>query len=326
MKGWVYAPFHVDTMLQAAVEPAKARTHAGGGRDRSGSRSCCMRIPRSARSTPSPTACSCRSFRAPLALRFLLRPGRDRGAATATINKRWSPLGSAPRCCCSRWPGCWPRPKRARSASRGHGLLYRRSEQRFRSMRYLGIGKALLDARGNIVEVNLVHHDRRSRSGTWSATVGGLADTVDSEPLRTAQMNPVLDEQDRVVHHAAPCAAATATCATCNSPSRRCRTIPATTSCAWCRSTTSANGLRAESGGAGAERDLKRGSARHARASARPTASWNPSPTASRTTCARRCGRSGLQPHPRRTPCRMGWTRPGATTSNARRHRAGWAS
>ncbi|QDA56008.1 PAS domain S-box protein [Thermomonas aquatica] len=202
MKGWVYAPFHVDTMLQAAVEPAK-------GNER-------MRVvdvtdPAQVVLYADPAIGEVNTFTHSLQLSFYGRrwrfdffsgPERTAAPQLATINKLLvAGIGASLLLFALAWMLASTE-ARAQRIARDMTASYRRSEQRFRnSMRYSGIGKALLDARGNIVEVNpsfttIVGREAQDLVGQ---PLADLLDTVDSEPLRTAQMNPVLDEQGGVV-------------------------------------------------------------------------------------------------------------------------------
>ena len=79
---------------------------------------------------------------------------------------------------------------------------YKRSEQRFRnSMKYSPIGKALLDANGDIVEVNpsFATIVGRGAAELTGRPLSGLLEDVDSNPLQTAQSDVVLDDEGGVV-------------------------------------------------------------------------------------------------------------------------------
>ena len=118
IRGWVFAPFRMDDMLRTALSPGRGKmqlrvvdvTNAGhdvlyqdAGIDapHTFTHSLAMDV-----------------LRAALALRFLLRAGRDRRAAAGGARQAAVGRASRFRCCCSRWRGCSPRPRRARDAWR----------------------------------------------------------------------------------------------------------------------------------------------------------------------------------------------------------------
>ncbi len=79
---------------------------------------------------------------------------------------------------------------------------YRRSEQRFRNaMQYSGIGKALLDTGGRIVESNPAFAAIVARSADELVGIpfNALLDDSDADPLRTAQMDGRLDASGDMV-------------------------------------------------------------------------------------------------------------------------------
>ena len=202
MKGWVYAPFRVGTMLQAAIAPAR-------GNER-------MRVvdvtdPAQVVLFADPGIGAVNTFTHSLQLSFYGRrwrfdffsgPASSAAPQLDAIDKLLvAGIGASLLLFALTWMLASTE-ARAQRIAQDMTASYRRSEQRFRnSMRYSGIGKALLDARGNIVEANpsfatIVGRDARELAGQ---PLSGLLDMADSEPLRTAQMNPVLDEKGGVV-------------------------------------------------------------------------------------------------------------------------------
>ena len=202
MKGWVYTPFRVGDMLQNAIAPAK-------GSER-------MRVvdvtdPAQVVLYADPGIDAVNTFTHSLQLSFYGRrwrfdffSGPEHAAAPqlVAINRLLlAGIGGSLLLFALAWMLASTEARAQRIAEDLAGS-YRRSEQRFRiSMRYSGIGKALLDARGSIVEVNpsFAGIVGRSAHDLVGQSLAGLLDNVDSEPLRTAQMNPVLDEQGGVV-------------------------------------------------------------------------------------------------------------------------------
>ncbi|QIL20675.1 CHASE domain-containing protein [Thermomonas sp. HDW16] len=202
MKGWVYAPIHVDDMLRVAVAPAKSSER--------------MRVvdvtdPAQVVLYEDPDIGKVNTFTHSLPLSFYGRrwrfdffSGPEQAAAPqlATVNK----LLVAGICASLLlFALAWmlaSTEARAQRIALDMTESFRRSEQRFRnSMRYSGIGKALLDERGNVVESNpsfatIVGRDADELIGQPFAD---LLDNTNETPLRTAQMNAVLDEQDGVV-------------------------------------------------------------------------------------------------------------------------------
>ncbi|RZA20952.1 MAG: PAS domain S-box protein, partial [Lysobacteraceae bacterium] len=202
LKGWVYAPFHADVMLQAAITPAK-------GSER-------MRVvdvtdPEQRVVFADPDIGAVNAFTHSLQLSFYGRRWRfdffsgpaHAAAPQLVANNKLLLAGIAGSLLL--FALSWMLASTEARAQRIAGDMtasYRRSEQRFRnSMRYSPIGKALLDAAGNIVEINpsfaaIVGLGAPELAGR---SLSGLLDHADSEPLRTAQMNPALDERGGVV-------------------------------------------------------------------------------------------------------------------------------
>ena len=202
MKGWVYAPFRVGTMLHAAIAPAKGSEH--------------MRVvdvtdPVQVVLHADPDIGAVNTFTHSLQLSFYGRnwrfdffSGPERAAAPqlAVLNKLLAAgIGASLLLFALAWMLASTE-ARAQRIAQDMTASYRRSEQRFRnSMRYSGIGKALLDERGHIVEINpsfatIVGRDAGELIGQ---PLAGLLDNVENAPLRTAEMNPVLDEKGGVV-------------------------------------------------------------------------------------------------------------------------------
>jgi len=78
---------------------------------------------------------------------------------------------------------------------------YRRSEQRFRhAMQYSAIGQVLLDAQGRIVVANPAFAEMAGRApdALLGQSLGKLFDGADGEPLRTAEMDIVVDDSNSV--------------------------------------------------------------------------------------------------------------------------------
>ena len=202
MKGWVYAPFRVAPMLQTAVAPAK-------GNER-------MRVVDVTDQAQvvlyaDPGIGAANTFTHSLQLAFYGRrwrfdffSGPEHVAAPqlVAINRLLlAGIAGSLLLFALAWMLASTE-ARAQRIAENMTASYRRSEQRFRnSMRYSAIGKALLDARGNIVEINPSFATIVGRSAGELAgqSLSGLLDNIGSEPLRTAQMNPVLDEQGGVV-------------------------------------------------------------------------------------------------------------------------------
>lgn len=90
---------------------------------------------------------------------------------------------------------------RARSIAASMTDSYRRSEERFRNaMQYSAIGKALLDSSGTIVESNPAFAGIVGRPvhALVGVPMGGLLDDNDIDPLRTAQMETLFDDDGKV--------------------------------------------------------------------------------------------------------------------------------
>ena len=202
MKGWVYAPFHFDTMLRVAIAPAKSSER--------------MRVvdvtdPVQVVLHADPDIGTVNTFTHSLQQSFFGRrwrfdffSGPEQAAAPqlAVLNKL---LAAGIAGSLLLFALVWmlaSTEARAQRIATNMTESFRRSEQRFRnSMRYSGIGKALLDEHGNIVEINpsfatIVGRDAQALSGQ---PLDGLLDDADNTPLRAAEMTPVRDERDGVV-------------------------------------------------------------------------------------------------------------------------------
>jgi PAS domain S-box-containing protein len=202
MRGWVYAPFRMDKMVPMAIAPAQ-----GSERMRVVDVSDHAQVVLYA--DPDIDDGSAFTHSLVLALygrrwRFDVFSGPESVAAPqlATIDKLLAAgIGASLLLFALAWMLASTEARAQRIASE-MTASYRRSEQRFRnSMRYSGIGKALLDERGHIVESNpsfatIVGRDVAELVGQ---SLADLLDAADSGPLRTAQMNPVLDERGGVV-------------------------------------------------------------------------------------------------------------------------------
>ena len=202
MRGWVYAPFHVDKMLQVAIAPANSSAR--------------MRVvdvtdPAQVVLYADPDIGNTNTFTHSLQLSFFGRrwrfdffSGPEQAAAPqlAALN-----MLLAVGICASLllFALAWmlaSTEARAQRIATEMTASYRRSEQRFRnSMRYSAIGNALLDERGNIVETNpsfatIVGRNTKELTGQPLAI---LLDDADSAVSHSAQVASILDEQDRVV-------------------------------------------------------------------------------------------------------------------------------
>jgi PAS domain S-box-containing protein len=202
MKGWVYAPFRVEAMLQTAIAPAR-------GNER-------MRVvdvtdPAQVVLYADPDIGNVNTFTHSLPLsmygrswRFDFFSGPESAAAPqlVALNKLLvAGIGASLLLFALAWMLASTE-ARAQRIAYEMTASYRRSEQRFRnSMRYSPIGKALLDERGNIVEINpsfatIVGREAGELAGH---PLADLLDSADNGPLRTSQMNLVLDERGGVV-------------------------------------------------------------------------------------------------------------------------------
>lgn len=202
MKGWVYAPFRVEAMLQSAIAPAK-------GNER-------MRVvditdPAQVVLYADSDIGEVNRFTHSLQLSFYGRrwrfdffsgPESTAAPQLAALNKLLAAgIGASLLLFALAWMLASTE-ARAQGIAREMTASLRRSEQRFRNtMRYSGIGKALLDERGGIVETNPSFATIVGRDAVELAGVP-LADLLDgdgNEPFSTTQMNPVLDERGGVV-------------------------------------------------------------------------------------------------------------------------------
>ena len=155
MKGWVYVPFRIESMVRASIEPAR-------GSER-------LRIvdvtePRQVvlYEDPGIDAASSFTHSLPMAVygrrwRFDVFSGPAEAAAPGLASLNWL-LAAGVLAALSLFGLMWmlaSTQSRAQRLAEAMTLSYRRSEQRFRNaMQYSAIGKALLDTRGEIVEAN----------------------------------------------------------------------------------------------------------------------------------------------------------------------------
>ncbi len=201
MVGWVYSPFHVEQMLERAVAPAK-------GSER-------MRVvditdPAQVVLYADPGIGKLNAFTHSLSLtmhgrrwRFDFFSGPNNVAAPqlASLNSMLVAGGLVSLLLFGLMWTLVSTEARAQRLAADMTASYRRSEQRFRSaMQYSAIGKALLDTAGNIVDTNPAFNAILGR--TQSDLLGNLLVSLldpTGEPLRTAQMDAVLDEGNEVV-------------------------------------------------------------------------------------------------------------------------------
>jgi PAS domain S-box-containing protein len=202
MKGWVYAPFRVDTMVQTAIAPAK-------GTER-------MRVVDVTDAAQvvlyaDPDIDAVNTFTHSLQLSFYGRrwrfdffSGPEHAAAPqiAAINKLLAAgIGASLLLFALAWMLASTE-ARARRIAGDMTASYRRSEQRFRNaMHYSAIGKALLDSQGRIVESNpsfavIVGRSPRELIGL---PLSSLLDGSQDDPMRTSQMSMRLDGAGEVI-------------------------------------------------------------------------------------------------------------------------------
>lgn len=191
MKGWVYAPFRVQAMLESAVAPAK-------GSER-------MRVvdvtdPAQVLLYADPGIGAINTFSHSLQLslygrdwRFDFFSGPEGAAAPqlAALNKLLvAGVGASLLLFALAWMLASTEARAQRIAS-DMTASYRRSEQRFRNaMQYSAIGKALLDSRGRIVESNPAFAGivGRAASELVGIPLSRLLDASGDDPIRTSQM------------------------------------------------------------------------------------------------------------------------------------------
>jgi len=202
MKGWVYAPFRVGTMLRTAIEPAR-------GTER-------MRVvdvtdPAQVVLYSDPDIGTVNTFTHSLQLSFYGRrwrfdffSGPEHAAAPqiAAINKLLAAgIGASLLLFALAWILASTE-ARARRIAGDMTASFRRSEQRFRNaMQYSAIGKALLDTQGRIVESNpsfavIVGRSPRELIGL---PLSSLLDGSHDDPMRTSQMAMRLDGTGEII-------------------------------------------------------------------------------------------------------------------------------
>lgn len=202
MKGWVYAPFRVEAMLESSVAPAK-------GTER-------MRVvdvtdPAQAVLYTDPDIGTINTFTHSLQLsvygrdwRFDFFSGPESAAAPQLValnNLLIAGIGASLLLFALAWMLASTEARAQRIAS-DMTASYRRSEQRFRNaMRYSAIGKALLDSQGRIVESNpsFAGIVGRAASELVDVPLSRLLDDNGDDPMRTSQMAPGLDGSGEVV-------------------------------------------------------------------------------------------------------------------------------
>jgi PAS domain S-box-containing protein len=201
MVGWVYSPFHVAQMLDRAVAPARTSE--------------LMRVvdvtdPAQVVLHADPGIGKVNTFTHSLTLtiygrrwRFDFFSGPQKVAAPqlASLNNMLVAGGFVSLLLFGLIWTLASTQGRAERIAREMTGSYRRSEQRFRSaMQYSAIGKALLDTAGNIVDTNPALNAilGRSQQEILGKPLVSLLDASD-EPLRTAQVDAVLDEGEGVV-------------------------------------------------------------------------------------------------------------------------------
>jgi PAS domain S-box-containing protein len=318
MRGWVYAPFRIGAMLRAALPPAQTRTRLRVVDTTDGGH-VVMHQDAGIETTRH-------AFTHSLTMQFYGRrwrfdffsgPTASAAPQLAALDKLlFAGLAASLLLFAMTWMLASTE-ARARRIAADMTQSYRRSEQRFRNaMQYSAIGKALLDSNGAIVESNPAFGRifGRSDSTLRGHSLNEFLDEGATQPLVTSQMQ-AFDESGGVIRLTRTLRRGDGevrhvqlTCA------RGCRTTPGSDVSApgagRGRQRTRARGApavqRAQPDAGGARRCSARAS------SARPTASWSRSPTACRTTCARRCARmEGFGRVLGGAPCGMGCDRRG---------------
>ena len=201
MVGWVYSPFHVAQMLETAIAPAKTIEH--------------MRVvdvtdPKQIVLYADPAIGTLNTFTHSLTLTtygrrwrfdFFSGPQNDAAPQLASLNNMLVAGGLVSLLLFGlMWTLASIQSRAERIASEMTDS-FRRSETRFRSaMQYSAIGKALLDTAGNIAETNPAFESilGRSQAQMLGSSLASLMNP-DEDPMRTAQMDAVLDEEGHVI-------------------------------------------------------------------------------------------------------------------------------
>jgi PAS domain S-box-containing protein len=202
LKGWVYAPFRVETMLQSAIAPAR-----GSAR---------MRVvdvtdPAQVVLYADGDIGTVNTFTHSLQLsvygrswRFDFFSGPEAAAAPqlVALNKLLvAGIGASLLLFALAWMLASTE-ARAQRLARDMTNSYRRSEQRFRNaMQYSAIGKALLDSQGRIVESNPAFAGivGRAAGDLVDVPLSRLLDDREDDPMHTSQLASGLDGSGDVV-------------------------------------------------------------------------------------------------------------------------------
>lgn len=199
--GWVYSPFYIEPMLKNAIAPAK-------GNER-------MRVvdatdPAQVVLYADPDIGSINTFTQSLTLNmygrrwrfdFFSGPQTIAAPELAALNKMLVAGGLISLLLFGLIWTLASIQSRAEHMALEMTDSFRRSEQRFRSaMQYSAIGKALLDAAGNIVDANpaLELILGRNQATLLGRPFAALMD-ASNDPRKTAQMDGVFDEEGQVV-------------------------------------------------------------------------------------------------------------------------------
>ncbi len=199
--GWVYSPFYIAQMLKSAIAPAKQSER--------------MRVvdstdPAQVVLFADPDIGPRNTFTHSLALNmygrrwrldFFSGPQNVAAPQLASLNKM---LAAGGLVALLLFGLIWTLASiqgRAERLAREMTESFRRSEQRFRNaMQYSAIGKALVDTAGNIVEANPALEEILGRSqSVMQGRPFAMLINPDEDPMRTAQMDAVLDEEGQVV-------------------------------------------------------------------------------------------------------------------------------
>ena len=202
MKGWVYAPFRAEPMLQTAMAPAKGSEHV---------RVVDVTDPEQVVLYEDRGIAAANAFTHSLHLSFYGRrwrfdffsgPEQTAAPQLASLNKL---LAAGIAASLLVFALAWmlaSTEARAQRIARDMTASYRRSEQRFRNaMQYSAIGKALLDSRGRIVESNPAFAGivGRPSAELVGVSLSSLLDDSHGDPVRTSQMEIQLDVAGEVV-------------------------------------------------------------------------------------------------------------------------------
>ncbi|HWS77992.1 MAG TPA: CHASE domain-containing protein, partial [Thermomonas sp.] len=202
MKGWVYVPFRIRTVVENATAPARGAErmrivdvsepvqvvlYEDAGIADGNAFTCSLTVPIQGRHW-----------------RFDFFSGPAQAAAPDLVNLNWL-LGAGLVVSLLLFGLVWllaSTESRAQRLAMAMTDSYRRSEQRFRSaMQYSAIGKALLDTHGRIVESNpsFARIVGRSSEELVGTPLAGLIDDAGGTPLRTSQMEIQLDDAGEVI-------------------------------------------------------------------------------------------------------------------------------